>query len=194
VADFFNDLPYFVTVGKKQYRMTPAYDNILNMYISIDGLSESEKFDVMMYYLFPKHTPKRVDILQAASDVLFAKSKSSETQKAFDYIQDAQYIYAAFMQAYKIDLEEERGIMHWWKFQSLLQGLPSDTKFSEIVQIRLKPMPKPTKNNAQERAELMRLKQIFRLEVSEAERQKNLQDGLKKMAACLMAMRGEKNG
>lgn len=49
---------------------------------------------------------------------------------------DGDYIYSSFLQAYQIDLIEVQGILHWQKFFALLNGLPSDTKFAEVIRIR----------------------------------------------------------
>jgi len=54
----------------------------------------------------------------------------------YSYTEDADYIYAAFMQAYGIDLIDQQGKLHWAKFKALLNGLPNDTTFSNILQIR----------------------------------------------------------
>ena len=103
-------------------------------------------------------------------------------------MQDAEYIYAGFMQAYRIDLLDQLGKLHWWKFNALLKSLPQDTKFQEIVQIRLRPMPKATKYNAEERQNLLKLKAEYRLEISEKERKENLQNGLRNLASALIGM------
>ena len=55
-------------------------------------------------------------------------------EKAVDYAIDADYIYAAFLEQYGIDLVESD--MHWYKFQSLFKGL-HDTKLNEIIGYRL---------------------------------------------------------
>ena len=91
-----------------------------------------------------------------------------------------------------MDLQEQRGILHWWKFNALLRGLPSNTRLMEVVQIRTKPMPAPNRYNAQERAELARLKQEFALELTEAEREEQLQSGLRNMAQMLLQMAANK--
>jgi hypothetical protein len=54
----------------------------------------------------------------------------------YSYTEDADYIYAAFMQTYGIDLIEQQGKLHWAKFKALLTGLPDNTMFSEILRIR----------------------------------------------------------
>ncbi|MCP1102596.1 hypothetical protein M2454_001908 [Aequitasia blattaphilus] len=73
---------------------------------------------------------------------------------------DAEFIYASFMQAYGIDLIEEQGKLSWTKFQALLSGLPSNTKFSQVVSIRT--WKKPSKNE-KEHTRMAKLKEIYRL-------------------------------
>lgn len=47
---------------------------------------------------------------------------------------DADYIYAAFLQVYGIDLLEED--MHWHKFSALLGSLPQGTMMTDIISYR----------------------------------------------------------
>ena len=79
---------------------------------------------------------------------------------------------------------------------ALMEGLPATTRFSDIIAIRTRPLPAPNKNNAAERAELARLKQKYRIRLTEDERENGFQKGLAKMAQCLIAMaqEGENNG
>lgn len=186
--NFYNPLPYTIHYKGKTYKLTPAFDNVLNMYEAISGLEDTEAVEIMLYYLTDGNVPYEPDFLRAVSEVYFPNSKKIVHNKArsFDYLQDAQLIYAAFMQTYGIDLTDQLGKLHWWKFQALFSGLPENTRFSEIVSIRQKPIPKPTKYNTEERANLIRLKQEFKLEISEEERQRNLQEGLKQMAVFLL--------
>lgn len=60
-----------------------------------------------------------------------------EAKPKYSLKHDADYIYASFMQAYGIDLLEEHGKLHWFKFKALLNGLPEDTKFRQVISIRL---------------------------------------------------------
>lgn len=55
-------------------------------------------------------------------------------EKAVDYAIDADYIFAAFIERYGIDLTTSE--MHWYKFQALFKGL-HDTKLNEIIGYRL---------------------------------------------------------
>ena len=186
MQEFYRELPYSVTYKGRKYDLTPAYDNVLTMFADVEGVPEHRVPEIMGYYLL-RVPSKDTGLLQAVSAVLFPPAKTVH-QKSMDFIQDGQLIYAAFMQAYGIDLNDQRGKLHWWKFTALLRGLPSNTRFMEVVQIRTKPMPPPTKHNAQERAQLIRLKQEYALELSAEEREQQLQDGLRNMARMMLSM------
>lgn len=190
MQEFYRELPYSVTYKGREYDLTPAYDNVLTMFADVEGVPEHRVPEIMGYYLL-RVPSKNTGLLQAVADVLFPPAKTVH-QKSMDFIQDGQLIYAAFMQAYGIDLNAQRGKLHWWKFSALLRGLPSNTRFMEVVQIRTKPLPKPTKHNAQERAQLIRLKQEYALQLTAEEREQQLQDGLRNMARMMLSMAKKK--
>lgn len=59
-----------------------------------------------------------------------------ESLQLMDFDHDADAIYSSFMQTYQIDLIEQRGKLHWFKFSALLNGLPEDTPIMNIISIR----------------------------------------------------------
>ena len=186
--NFFNALPYEIEFEGETYKLTPAYDNVLNMYESIKGLSTLDRLDVMAYYLMEEPV-LNVNLILEIIELILGKAPTAEhSQPFFSFTQDAPYIYAAFRQQYGIDLLAERGKMHWWAFNALLRGLTDATQFVKILQIRQKPIPKATKTNREEIAQLLRLKAEYRLEISEEDRQANLQRGLREMYNAMMAM------
>jgi len=71
-----------------------------------------------------------------------------------DFEKDGDYIYASFMQAYKIDLIEEQGRLPWKKFLYLFNGLPADTKIKQIMRIRQMPVPEYNGKNSKEIQEI----------------------------------------
>ena len=84
----------------------------------------------------------------------------AEQHFSFDY--DAPNIYAAFYQAYGIDLFEQRGKMRWEKFIALFGGLPDETRFRQIVSIRTR-KPSRAKGSKEANEELRKLKKIYAL-------------------------------
>jgi hypothetical protein len=187
MGNIFTPLPYEVREKGRIYTLIPWFDNVLQMYQAIEGLDAWDKPEVMLSYLVKQKVKPSLELLQAVSKVLFPPSKGSG-DKAFDFVQDSPLIYAAFYQAYGLDLIEQQGKLHWWKFQSLLNGLPSNTRFSEIVSIRMKPIPAPTKYNQQEREELMRLKSLYAVKLTAEERQEQLQQSLRNVVNYLQSV------
>lgn len=113
------------------------------------------------------------------------KNKSQNQEKPlFDFEHDAEYIYASFLQDYKIDLFEMQGVLRWEKFLSLLSSLKDDTKFKEVIGIRGQKLPSPTQYNKEERNRIIKLKQIYSLPVaSEEEIQSNMNNVLSSLSA-----------
>lgn len=54
--------------------------------------------------------------------------------RVYDFEQDADRIYTAFLQIYGIDLQEEP--VHWWKFRALLFALPDTCLMGKIMYYR----------------------------------------------------------
>ena len=59
---------------------------------------------------------------------------SGSGEVTFDYAYDADYIVAAFQQAYGIDLTREK--VHWFRFRALFAALPEDTLMAKIMSWR----------------------------------------------------------
>jgi len=83
-------------------------------------------------------------------------------EPTYDLAHDAQYIYASFLQAYGINLFEMQGQLDWREFKALLAGLPDDTKFKQVMDIRMRPYPKG-KSMSEERKQLKDLKRYYAL-------------------------------
>lgn len=79
--------------------------------------------------------------------------EEDEKEPLFSLKYDGVYIYSSFLQAYNIDLIEVQGKLHWQKFNALLNGLPSNTKFAEVLKIR---SWEPQKDDTQEYISSMR--------------------------------------
>lgn len=56
-------------------------------------------------------------------------------KKAYCFQQDADLIFAAFWEAYGIDLTAVKGL-HWWKFRALFQALPAECEFAKVMGYR----------------------------------------------------------
>lgn len=170
-----------VIIGGNEYRIDLTYDNIIrftdmmqdktiNAYVKIQ-----EGLTILFDVCFICDIETQEKIIEAVTDK-YIKQKETAVEydmegnvmeqnvgkQAYSLTHDADYIFASFMQAYHIDLIEQRGQLTWEKFMALLYGLPSDTKFKEVVSIRLQELP-TGKGSADERKRIIKMKNMYAL-------------------------------
>lgn len=99
----------------------------------------------LYYYDISKIT----DIKQAINDILWfyacgkkeinvdnnEKGNTDNNKQIYSYEFDDEYIYSAFMEQYKIDLNSIK-YLHWWKFKALMNSLNENTQFVKIMGYR----------------------------------------------------------
>ena len=86
----------------------------------------------------------------------------------YDYDFDADYIYAAYMQQYGVDLSTST--MHWWKFRAMFAGLTDKTKFVQIMGYRAAKIDKDM-TESQKRF-YKRMKKVYALPLPQDEQEK----------------------
>lgn len=179
----------------KRYRIRDDFRRVLTCYDVLQdaAFSDVEKVNLCLEILaaptfrIRKLPPEgRLRLFQQVFSLFVENGGAAKetAEKAFDMYGDAGSIYAAFRQVYGMDLHRVRRL-RWWNFSQLLANLPDGTRFTDIVAIRTRPMPKATKYNAEERRTLAMLKARYRVKTSEEERERNLAQGLKKLAHAL---------
>jgi hypothetical protein len=97
------------------------------------------------------------------------------SKQLYDLKQDAEYIYASFLQEYGIDLIDMQGKLRWEKFLALLSGLRDNTRFKEIVGIRAAELPRG-KGMEKERKRLRKLKRIYALKKDQKTKEAELDE------------------
>jgi len=95
-------------------------------------------------------------------------SESNGDETVYSLIEDAEYIYASFMQDYGMDLFEYQGKLHWNKFQALLSGLRDDTKFKKVLDIRQMELP-TGKGSEKQRKAILEAKKAYALKGQDIE-------------------------
>ena len=181
--NIYDPYPDRVTVDGKEYILDLAYDNVLK---AIDvhemyELTRGDRSEVMCALLlaYPdRDTPDtenaRTRLLNAIFE-LFPKGEDTQ-ERTIDFHQDAAMIRSAFFRI-GIDLLKDR--IHFCRFIELLGDLPRDTALMRTVEIRIKPLPKPTKDNMEQIAELQKLKAKVAIRYTDEEQKKRFADSLK---------------
>ena len=197
----YESLPKGVKVGKRFFKCDFDFRNVLKM---LEIMQREDIVPVARDYLCVKCVISHRMTLKTASeaykalgDLLFEKppEHGMEGQKKItSFEQDAPLIRAAFRQVYRIDLYREK--LTWFEFTELLQGLPDGNRYEDVIGIRARPLPAPTKYNAKEREWLLQAKQSVALHLTEAEAAKKYDADVGRIFGGLMGMikDGEKVG
>lgn len=173
-----DELPYTVTVAGQQipintdYRTGIFFEQCLNDLT----LTDDEKLtQVLELYYGEGLIPLLTDIetvQEAIQGIMWfyrcgaeetaeenTEDHSSGKDPPFSYEHDAAYIYAAFVEAYNIDLTKNR--LHWWQFRALFLGLPDTVQFSKIMGYRA--MEIPAKMPKAQKKFYQRMKRIYKI-------------------------------
>lgn len=96
--------------------------------------------------------------------------KSVDTPPSYDYVRDAGAIYASFFQQYHIDLNKERGKMHWTIFKALLDGLGQNTYLQKIIQIR-QDDPRKLKDDPEAQNDLIQAQNYYAVDGAKSQKE-----------------------
>ncbi len=173
-----DELPYTVFVAEEEVTINTDYRTgiLFEQALSDLEMPDDEKLDTVLrlYYgdvIFP--LLDSMDTVKEALDNIMwfyrcgadmtARSESEEETSGkdlpFSYEHDAGYIYAAFLETYKIDLTKNR--LHWWQFRALFLGLPETTLFCKIMEYRT--MEIPAKMPKERKEFYRRMKRIYKI-------------------------------
>ena len=144
-----NKLPK-ITPNKLKIRTDFRESIKFELLMQDSSIKDSEKVIIALnlYYYEPE---KITDIKTAVDDILWfyrcgKNIKIKETnntnqqiekkqKQIYSYEFDSEYIYSAFMEQYKIDLNSIQ-YLHWWKFKALFTSLNENVLFSKIMGFR----------------------------------------------------------
>lgn len=174
-----------IVIDKKKYKLDFSFDNVLRLF---DMLNDKELDDVtqietglemlignrledydiqekeeIFYSIFKQTIGKGVEESQSVDiEGNPMPANVDDKEKTYDLKQDAEYIYASFMSDYGIDLFEQQGKLHWFKFKALLGGLTDGSKFLRVIEIRTMELPKG-KGTEKERKRIRELQEHYAL-------------------------------
>ena len=183
----FEKLPDSVTVDGKRYRLDFDFRNVLKMMeiMANDDLLPDAR-DYLALKCLTKHPRNTGKVLAAVKDTLFEEKPQTTGERITSFEQDAGLIRSAFRQVYGIDLFRRK--LHWLEFTELLQNLPEGNRYEEVLGIRSRPIPSPTKYNQKEREWLMKAKQSVALHLTESEAARKYDRDVGNIFSSLMGM------
>lgn len=130
--------PEAVEINGKEYLINTGYEYGLACFKALNDLeiSESERACAIIGLLYKEWPDDENEALRLAVKYLQCGKESTrpEMKPDMDFEYDENLIESSFMSDYRIDLDEAD--MHWWKFNSLLQGLTDDSILNRVRDLR----------------------------------------------------------
>ena len=182
-----NKLPVDVRIDGVLYRINSDYRTSIIFAKLIEENELTEDIIMKILELYYPIIPE--DIEQAINYIFWfytcgkteEESNSKPTGKnkrIFDYEQDSQYIYSAFLSQYNIDLQDI-DYLHWWKFKALFESLNEDNEIVKIMQYRSMDLSK-IKDKEQKKF-YKKMQKIYKLKEKMNEEDKKALDEVKKL-------------
>ncbi|WIE01460.1 Gp15 family bacteriophage protein [Latilactobacillus curvatus] len=179
-----------ITISGIEHKLNMAFDNVMDALEALADkeMTEIDRIDVFLEIMVSESADD-LDLetkLNTVNDVIehinhdpiesqpidlngnpMPVKKSKDDTNLISFSLDAKYIYAAFVQAYNIDLIEQQGVLHWAKFSALLNTLPDTTLMRQIIDIRKTKLSEI--KDKDERKRIKMLKKQFALPSDELE-------------------------
>ena len=164
------------------YPVNMAFDNVMKLFKILENpiLTDGDKVHQGIYQLLGTHLDLEFESQFKVFHYLLESFVNQGQQKETavdlegnpmpikkqaptqDLQHDASYIYNSFRQAYHINLFEEQGKLDWREFLSLLRGLPEDTEYKKVIDIRTRPYQKG-KGTGEANRKLKEAKRLYAL-------------------------------
>lgn len=146
MISFTAELPRAITIGGAAYAINTDYRIMADFEMKIANADTSDKTVFArvlsetvsaLFIEFPQ-----ADVEEIIKGVLLyyrcgrepPQTEVTNGRRYYDYGEDSDYIYAAFMQQYGDDLIASH--MHWWEFRAKFMSLTESTEFVKIMQYR----------------------------------------------------------
>lgn len=142
-------LPIKVEINKKMYEINSDFrTSILFEQLMQDNEIEDYEKGLMALNLYFNDYVDPDDLDKALDKIYWfyscgkdksinysGKKSTKEEEQIYNWDYDDEYIYAAFLDQYNIDLQDIE-FLHWWKFKAMFKSLKENHKISEIMKYR----------------------------------------------------------
>lgn len=176
---FLTEIPVTtVMTDKGKIMVNPAFDTVLEIQklFREEELTETEKLDISLRMLVRNEwnlrmfTSSEKDMLlnriyKQCINVKKRPSMRPQPVPVLDFEEDGEYIYASFLQDYRIDLIDRQGELPWRKFIALFDGLTDDTKIKKVMKIRGMEIPEYNGHNQKQIQNIIELQSYYALPV-----------------------------
>lgn len=165
-----DQLPTTVTIDNKEYRINTNFriSILFELLIQDVDLNEEEKLIRALELYYPI-IPRNLN--EAVEKILWFYSCNKEIKQSkgtgitkntqiYSFKYDDDYIYAAFLAQYGLDLQCTEHL-HWWKFKAMFKALKGDDEIVKIMGYRAINLSKI--KDKEQKAYYKNMKELYKL-------------------------------
>ena len=173
-------LPTKIEIDNKKYEINSDFRTsvLFELLMQDDSVKKEDKIfmALQLYYpVIPKNFNEAIEQMlwfySCGKDITKSKGngkgKSVTQIYSFDY--DDDYIYAAFMDQYGIDLQDIK-YLHWWKFKAMFKSLKEDNEIVKIMGYRSMDLSKI--KDKEQKAYYKKMQEMYKIPISKDEENK----------------------
>lgn len=173
-------LPVTVEINNKEYEINSDFRTsiLFELLIQDDSIGKEDRIlmALRLYYpIIPEDINLAIEQMlwfyRCGKDITKSKAngKTKSVTQIYSFEYDDDYIYAAFMNQYNIDLQDIE-YLHWWKFKAMFNSLKEDIKIVKIMEYRSMDLSKI--KDKEQKAYYKRMKDLYEIPISKDEDRK----------------------
>lgn len=175
-------LPTTIEIDNNKYEINSDFRTsiLFELLMQDNSIINEDKIDLALN-LYYNEVPPREYRQEAVEKILWfyrcgkdikkskGNSKGKSVTQIYSFEHDDDYIYAAFMDQYNIDLQDIE-YLHWWKFKAMFNSLKEDIKMVKIMEYRSIDLSKI--KDKEQKAYYKRMKDLYEIPISKDEDRK----------------------
>lgn len=159
-------LPDSLEVDGKPHKIRTDFRHAIKIILSFEDVSLTNRERTIIalkniFYVVPENVEeaaRQVEWFLSGGEA--DNEEVGNEMRLYSFKQDERFIYAAFQQTHRVDLQAVE--LHWWTFLALFLDLGKDTTFSQLVTLRKR--VKTGKATQEEHRAANEMGDIFRLD------------------------------
>ncbi|WP_291651356.1 bacteriophage Gp15 family protein [Clostridium sp.] len=173
-------LPTIVNINNVEYEINSDFRTsiLFELLMQDNSIGEEDKIIMALglyYQVIPENINEAIEQMlwfyRCGKDITKSKGngKGKSVTQIYSFEHDDDYIYAAFMDQYNIDLQDIE-YLHWWKFKAMFNSLKEDIKIVKIMEYRSMDLSKI--KDKEEKAYYKKMQELYKLPISKDEKEK----------------------
>lgn len=173
-------LPIAVEIDNKNYEINSDFRTsiLFELLMQDSSIGAEDKIitALELYYpVIPENINEAIEQMlwfyRCGKEITSSKGngKGKSVTQIYSFEHDDDYIYAAFMDQYNIDLQDIE-YLHWWKFKAMFKSLKEDNEIVKIMGYRSMDLSKI--KSKEEKAYYKKMQELYKLPMPKDEQEK----------------------